>query len=405
MIKEINSQVFFVKGAKKGLIYDLRKEYAKLIWINEATTRTLEKVINTRSLHLLKSETLKKLIDLDLFGPAHIDTSTEFPFFPQNHVAIKIKFVWIEVTNKCNLKCIHCYSSSSNLNHNFITIDDFHTAISEIKNIGCNKIQLTGGEPLLHPQIFQLIEIAHKKNIEVELFTNATLLSEKHLSFFREKNIKIAISILGDKKATELITKTPDSLNRVIKNIKSVIDNGIELRLSTTTMGVNINKVPSKLFNLPIRKTHLRLTGRASTKLLNSDIIRNRLITIKTFRRKIKSKDILNNFLQHPCFGSKIFIDSSLDIYPCIMENRIKYGNLKEDSLENILKRNMFYITLTKDKVNICKSCEFRYACFDCRPDSPKNFLDKPWYCSYDPYRGDFISEDYMINLILNQHS
>ena len=44
---------------------------------------------------------------------------------------------------------------------------------------------------------------------------------------------------------------------------------------------------------------------------------------------------------------------------------------------------------MNKDKIEECKECEFRYCCFDCRPDSNgKEINEKPWYCTYYPKEG-----------------
>ena len=58
---------------------------------------------------------------------------------------------------------------------------------------------------------------------------------------------------------------------------------------------------------------------------------------------------------------------------------------LKNQLIENIRH-------LSKDHIEGCKDCEYRYACYDCRPDS--NGADKyakPWNCSYDPYKGEWL--------------
>lgn len=78
-----------------------------------------------------------------------------------------------------------------------------------------------------------------------------------------------------------------------------------------------------------------------------------------------------------------------MNVYPCVMERRIKHGSLKNNKLKDILDNNIFNIT--KDSIEECKECEFRYCCFDCRPDSlGKSILKKPWYCSYIPEKGEW---------------
>ena len=97
---------------------------------------------------------------------------------------------------------------------------------------------------------------------------------------------------------------------------------------------------------------------------------------------KIESNFIKKNLFRHNCFSYKFYIDARLNLYPCVMERRIKYGNLKNDNIVNIINDNVVPINFTKDNINGCKECEFRYCCFDCRPDSLSNNIKaKPWYC------------------------
>ena len=79
------------------------------------------------------------------------------------------------------------------------------------------------------------------------------------------------------------------------------------------------------------------------------------------------------------------------------MERRISHGNLKDNSLKNLIKREIQQFS--KDKVEGCKNCEFRYACYDCRPDSISNDIyAKPYYCTYDVENGEWLDEDIVID-------
>ena len=73
------------------------------------------------------------------------------------------------------------------------------------------------------------------------------------------------------------------------------------------------------------------------------------------------------------------------------MERRLCHGNLKGATLQELLNPNI--LNYSKDEVNSCKDCEYRYVCRDCRPDSLTGEVsEKPWYCTYDPYTGQWES-------------
>lgn len=98
------------------------------------------------------------------------------------------------------------------------------------------------------------------------------------------------------------------------------------------------------------------------------------------------------------CLHKKLSIDQNGDIRNCpAMPD--SFGNIKENSLEEALRKDGFkkYWNITKDQIEGCKDCEFRYVCTDCRAFTEqthknKEGLDtsKPLKCGYNPYTGDW---------------
>jgi SPASM domain peptide maturase of grasp-with-spasm system len=89
------------------------------------------------------------------------------------------------------------------------------------------------------------------------------------------------------------------------------------------------------------------------------------------------------------CLNRKISIDVNGEIKNCPSMTE-SFGNIRETTLMAALKRKGFkrYWKLSKDKINICKDCEFRYICTDCRAyrEDTNDALSKPLKCGYDPY-------------------
>ncbi|HET7818204.1 MAG TPA: grasp-with-spasm system SPASM domain peptide maturase [Bacteroidia bacterium] len=111
---------------------------------------------------------------------------------------------------------------------------------------------------------------------------------------------------------------------------------------------------------------------------------------------KISSNYFSNNIssfteaLNHnSCLNRKISIDANGEIKNCPSMQE-SYGNIKDTTLEQALNKKGFkkYWNLTKDKINVCKDCEFRYICTDCRAyvEDPNDIYSKPLKCGYDPY-------------------
>lgn len=89
------------------------------------------------------------------------------------------------------------------------------------------------------------------------------------------------------------------------------------------------------------------------------------------------------------CLNKKIAIDMEGNIKNCpsMMQS---FGNIKSTSLLDVYKNEGFnkLWNITKDKIHICKDCEFRYICTDCRAylENPSDYLSKPIKCGYNPY-------------------
>ncbi|WP_252246664.1 radical SAM protein [Clostridium sp. ZBS4] len=133
----------------------------------------------------------------------------------------------IEITNICNIHCIMC-SRSGELSENikackgYMKLANFKTIINKFEHI--DELTLLGGEPLLHPEIKEIIKYCREKEIKVNLITNGIILN-RDLSEFLIKNIhSIRFSIDGpNKEIYELIRRGSD-FDKLIKNIKEFID-------------------------------------------------------------------------------------------------------------------------------------------------------------------------------------
>ncbi|GAA0713659.1 hypothetical protein GCM10009430_05700 [Aquimarina litoralis] len=89
------------------------------------------------------------------------------------------------------------------------------------------------------------------------------------------------------------------------------------------------------------------------------------------------------------CLNRKISIDTNGHIKNCPSMMK-SYGSIKAISLNEVVEQKEFkkYWNISKDKINVCKDCEFRHVCTDCRAyiEDPENLYSKPLKCGYDPY-------------------
>jgi SPASM domain peptide maturase of grasp-with-spasm system len=96
------------------------------------------------------------------------------------------------------------------------------------------------------------------------------------------------------------------------------------------------------------------------------------------------------------CLNKKISVDVNGDIKNCPSMNT-SFGNVRDTSLHEALVAKDFKSLweINKDQIEICKDCEFRYICTDCRAfiTKPDDRYSKPSKCTYDPYTAKWNAE------------
>jgi MoaA/NifB/PqqE/SkfB family radical SAM enzyme len=146
-----------------------------------------------------------------------------------------LSFLWLEITGKCNLECVHCYADSGPRQDMFgqMRTEDWLRVLRDAADLGCRQVQFIGGEPTLHPDLARMISFASERGYTfIEVFTNATVLGESLLRTFVEHNVNVATSFYSDDPETHaLITKHRGSFERTVEGIKRVVAAGLPIRV------------------------------------------------------------------------------------------------------------------------------------------------------------------------------
>ena len=104
---------------------------------------------------------------------------------------------YVEITSRCNLRCKHCYNESGELKTEF-TLDQIKNIIEDIPHKESAAFTISGGEPLLHPHFWDILDLVlHNNFARVLVITNGTLIDESAAKKFAERNCSIQVSING----------------------------------------------------------------------------------------------------------------------------------------------------------------------------------------------------------------
>ncbi len=117
--------------------------------------------------------------------------------------APKLGSMDIELTERCNLNCIHCYinqpAGNREVQSREMPTEQVQGVLREAAELGCLTVRFTGGEPLLRPDFADIYLFARKMGLRVQIFTNATLITSELADLFAAMPPleKIEISIYG----------------------------------------------------------------------------------------------------------------------------------------------------------------------------------------------------------------
>jgi len=84
----------------------------------------------------------------------------------------------LETSHRCNLRCVYCYNGSGRSQQNELSQRELLSVIDQAVQLGLRRLVIIGGgEPLMHPNICDLIEYARSRQLAIELFTNGVLMT------------------------------------------------------------------------------------------------------------------------------------------------------------------------------------------------------------------------------------
>lgn len=306
---------------------------------------------------------------------------------------MKLNFAWCELTHECNLRCLHCYADAGTKEVNELSIEKWKNIISQLVQAGVTSIQFTGGEIfLVRELLWQLVDFAISLGVEdIELYTNLTLLNQIDINNIISKKVRVATTILGScSEVHDSITQNHGSFDKTIAAIKSLLEKEIKLRVAVIEMMQNendIEKIYQLLESVGVRNyrnaDQVRSAGRVNREMMSTKKINNSLAFIankEAFER---------NKIWNPCWAFKFAINSRGDVMPCVFTRNLKIGNVNSVSVLDIISSLQKYWKITKDQIDVCCDCEYKYLCFDCRaiPTNEGNLYGKCARCDYDPNR------------------
>lgn len=286
------------------------------------------------------------------------------------------------ITHRCNLRCAHCYQSeyASEMSGEelFPALDKYERFLEEKHLHG--HINLTGGEPLVHPDFFILAREIRRRNMDLGILTNGTLIDREKAKLIAElRPLFVQVSLDGTRRIHNAV-RGSGSFERAMRGIDWLKKEGVSVHVSFTAQRTNLNQLRPLARVCRVHKVDKLWFDRV---VIPSDEDRSRLsLTTEEYKKLVETAGKLHarglvscsralQFLgceKSECYrcgaGENLLIFlADGGIMPC---RRLPFviGNIKDGELKDILENSETMQSLANAPVpKDCLSCRYSGKC------------------------------------------
>lgn len=153
----------------------------------------------------------------------------------------------LELTLRCNLRCVHCGSSAGGPRRGELTVAEWERVLDDLAALGCRELVLLGGEPLLHPAWERLCVRARERGMAPLLITNGLLLDDDATRRCAAAGVdRVGVSIDGPTPAVhDAIRGVAGSFDRAWAAVERLRDRGLTCSVITTVSRLNRDGLPA----------------------------------------------------------------------------------------------------------------------------------------------------------------
>ncbi len=348
------------------------------------------------------------------------------------HSKNELRLVAWEMTRSCNLNCVHCRAAAERGPYpGELDTGKCLEILEQIAQVGQPIVILTGGEPLLRKDVFELAQHGTRLGLRMVMATNGTLVTPEIAKKMKSSGIKrVSISIDGaSAEEHDQFRKVPGAFDASLESIDWLKKEGVEFQINTTVTRHNVHQVPD-ILDLAVKlgavAHHIFLlvpTGRAK-EMVNQEIdaleyekllrwfyeMRNQVpLHLKAtcaphyyriLRQEAHARGEKVNFdtygldaVTRGCLGGTSFCFISHDgiVQPCgYLE--LNSGDLKKSSFGEVWQDSQIFKRLRDFSAyeGKCGRCEYVKFCGGCRARAYENtgdYMAEEPLCIYQPSR------------------
>ena len=387
-----------------GKRYKINKIGAEIIACFDGT-RTFDEIVDYFSekysddeanVHQIVQSYLDKLESLYGFSVKQIEKPTIHPIQFTNYKSIYPTVVSIELTDKCNFRCRHCYGSFKPENEHDIPRDMLHPIFTSLKDMGVLTVELTGGDVSVYPHTATAIEMAMICGIQsVMILTNGAVLSDDVIQVISKYKDRCFVQVdLHSLNAEyfDWFTGTKGMLPKVMSNIDALINAGIQVRVCSIITPLNFQEfadianwayqhgvslfAPSATVELGRANSNQELLFLNENELMEFNKMFESINSM--YPGFIKGKSTADEWKRNKCgaLTSQCSIRSNGEVKLCTMDTgdyfKLNIGNVFNKTIKEIYDDNTDFLYAFSDidlphlDSTTCKRCIYVPFCHGC---------------------------------------
>lgn len=301
----------------------------------------------------------------------------------------QLTYLHVEITSKCNERCIHCYIPHENKISN-IDPDLFYDVLNQCKNMRLLHLTLSGGEPMLHKNFCDFLRKCEEFNFSVNVLSNLTLLNDEAIKVMKANpllGVQVSLYSMNPEIHDE-ITQLKGSFEKTIKGISKLLENDIPMQISCPIMKQNKNCYGevikwAEMHKIPVGDDYVIIAKyNHSTNNLDcrlsfpevKQLIIDKAASNPNYLERMKKEAekhkyyTADDFVCSVCHSS-ICLDVNGNVYPCAGWQDYVVGNVKKSSLKEIWKNSakvLYLRGLRKKDFPKCIECTDKEFCTMC---------------------------------------
>lgn len=239
-----------VNGNVKRYIKDVKSDAIKVLRLIDGRATVQEFMHHVKNKYNAEENELQKFVE-DSIKTGIIELKDEckekYLTVVGDGELILPRHATIEITELCNLKCIYCYNEASPNKGRHMTLENILKVFKILSEHGVTVIEISGGEPMIHPQIVEILKAAFEYFDWVAVISNGVFFPEKVIPVLHENKSKfggVQISIDGScEEINQRMRQVPNTFHKTLETITLLKNEGFLVRVVIVLTEENIDDI------------------------------------------------------------------------------------------------------------------------------------------------------------------